>query len=107
MELSCLVLLEGEWKEAAEIENTAVQRKEADRAAFHLSFLYCGSLRGFEGPKVVLGNSSAGKKARAALLHGAHQTTAHGSVQSSKPRAADHYDPDCLQDSFQGFGQSA
>ena len=46
-------LLEDEWKEAVEDNDLVAQRKTAERAAFYL-FLYCGSLRGFEGPKVVL-----------------------------------------------------
>jgi hypothetical protein len=46
-------LLEEEWGEAAAASDLAAQRKTAERASFYL-FLYCGSLRGFEGPKVVL-----------------------------------------------------
>ena len=48
-------LLEDEWNAAIEDNDRAAQRLAAERAAFYL-FLYCGSLRGFEGPKVVLGD---------------------------------------------------
>ena len=48
-------LLEEEWKDAVEECDWTAQRKTAERAAFYL-FLFCGSLRGFEGPKVVLGD---------------------------------------------------
>ena len=48
------LLLEDEWNEAVECGDLAAQRRTAERGAFYL-FLYCGSLRGFEGPKVVLG----------------------------------------------------
>ena len=48
-------LLEEEWKDAVEKGDWTAQRKTAERAAFYL-FLFCGSLRGFEGPKVVLGD---------------------------------------------------
>jgi hypothetical protein len=46
-------LLEEEWIEAVEMDDAQLQRQVAEKAAFYL-FLYCGSLRGFEGPKVVL-----------------------------------------------------
>jgi hypothetical protein len=47
--------LEDDWKEAVERNDTTAQRKVAECAAFYL-FLYCSSLRGFEGPNVVLGD---------------------------------------------------
>lgn len=48
-------LLEAEWIAAVARDDLPAQRVTAERAAFYL-FLYCGSLRGFEGPKVVLGD---------------------------------------------------
>ena len=48
-------LLEDEWSAAVARSDLPAQRLTAERAAFYL-FLYCGSLRGFEGPKVVLGD---------------------------------------------------
>jgi hypothetical protein len=46
-------LLEAEWTEALESGNINAQLDVAEHATFFL-FLYCGSLRGFEGPKVLL-----------------------------------------------------
>jgi hypothetical protein len=46
-------LLEEEWQQAVAAGSLAGQRETAENAAFFL-FLYCGSLRGFEGPKVML-----------------------------------------------------
>jgi hypothetical protein len=46
-------LHEEEWAEAMEAEDSAAQRRIAENACFFL-FLYCGSLRGFEGPKIGL-----------------------------------------------------
>jgi hypothetical protein len=46
-------LLERAWEEAVESEDLQAQRAVAEHGAFFL-FLYCGSLRGFEGPKVLL-----------------------------------------------------
>jgi hypothetical protein len=46
-------LLEAEWEQAIEAGDRFWQREVAENAAFFL-FLYCGSLRGFEGPLVVL-----------------------------------------------------
>jgi hypothetical protein len=46
-------MLEEEWNAATEAADLNAQREVAENAAFFL-FLYCGSLRGFEGPKVML-----------------------------------------------------
>jgi hypothetical protein len=46
-------LLEQEWTAATEARDSALQREVAENGAFFL-FLYCASLRGFEGPKVML-----------------------------------------------------
>jgi hypothetical protein len=46
-------LLEEEWEQAIESGDLEEQRRVAEQGAFFL-FLYCGSLRGFEGPKVLL-----------------------------------------------------
>jgi hypothetical protein len=46
-------LLEEEWRVAVDLGELRAQREVAENAAFFL-FLYCGSLRGFEGPKVML-----------------------------------------------------
>jgi hypothetical protein len=46
-------LLEQAWTDALESEDKQAQRNIAEHGAFFL-FLYCGSLRGFEGPKVLL-----------------------------------------------------
>jgi hypothetical protein len=46
-------LLEEEWMQAVADGDLEAQREIAENAAFFL-FLYCGSLRGFEGPKVML-----------------------------------------------------
>ena len=46
-------LYEEEWADAEDMEDTVVRRRVAENASFSL-FLYCGSLRGFEGPKIGL-----------------------------------------------------
>jgi hypothetical protein len=46
-------LLEEAWRQALEQGDTQEQRRVAEHGAFFL-FLYCGSLRGFEGPKILL-----------------------------------------------------
>jgi hypothetical protein len=46
-------LLEQAWREAVDGDDKQAQRNIAEHGAFFL-FLYCGSLRGFEGPKVLL-----------------------------------------------------
>jgi hypothetical protein len=46
-------LLEQEWIDAAQLGDDERKREVAENGAFFL-FLYCGSLRGFEGPKVLL-----------------------------------------------------
>jgi hypothetical protein len=46
-------LLEEDWEAAVTTGNLGAQRAIAEHGAFFL-FLYCGSLRGFEGPKVLL-----------------------------------------------------
>jgi hypothetical protein len=46
-------LLEEDWVAASATGDQAAQRTVAEHGAFFL-FLYCGSLRGFEGPKVLL-----------------------------------------------------
>jgi hypothetical protein len=46
-------LLEHAWMQALESGDAREQRNVAEHGAFFL-FLYCGSLRGFEGPKVLL-----------------------------------------------------
>jgi hypothetical protein len=45
--------LESEWTAASNAGDVAWQTDVAEHATFFL-FLYCGSLRGFEGPKVLL-----------------------------------------------------
>lgn len=45
--------LEEEWAMAVEEPGSVARREVAENAAFFL-FLFCGSLRGFEGPKVLL-----------------------------------------------------
>jgi hypothetical protein len=45
--------LEEEWQLVKESGSPQEQRRVAEQGAFFL-FLYCGSLRGFEGPKVLL-----------------------------------------------------
>jgi hypothetical protein len=45
--------LEEEWQQVKESGSPQEQRRVAEQGAFFL-FLYCGSLRGFEGPKVLL-----------------------------------------------------
>jgi hypothetical protein len=51
--LSMQSMLENEWLAAEAAGDEAAKLDIAEHAAFFL-FLYCGSLRGFEGPKVVL-----------------------------------------------------
>jgi hypothetical protein len=51
-------LLEEDWLMAVEAGDLAHQRLIAEHDAFFL-FLYCGSLRGFEGPKVLLAELKA------------------------------------------------
>jgi hypothetical protein len=46
-------LLEEEWRQVAGDDRLEEQRQVAENGAFFL-FLFCGSLRGFEGPKVLL-----------------------------------------------------
>jgi hypothetical protein len=46
-------LLEQEWSQAVADGDLEERREIAENAAFFL-FLFCGSLRGFEGPKVML-----------------------------------------------------
>ena len=46
-------LLEEEWAAAIEADDKDEQRRVAENAAFFL-LCFCGSLRGFEGPKIVL-----------------------------------------------------
>jgi hypothetical protein len=48
-------LLEEEWSQALARGDLHEQRQVAEHGAFFL-FLYCGSLRGFEGPKILLEN---------------------------------------------------
>jgi hypothetical protein len=48
-------LLEEEWGQALARGDLPAQRRVAEHGAFFL-FLYCGSLRGFEGPKILLEN---------------------------------------------------
>jgi hypothetical protein len=45
--------LEEDWNDAEASNNREDQRRIAEHGAYYL-FLYCGSLRGFEGPKVTL-----------------------------------------------------
>jgi hypothetical protein len=46
-------LLEEDWIQSSEMGNPNARRTIAEHGAFFL-FLYCGSLRGFEGPKILL-----------------------------------------------------
>jgi hypothetical protein len=48
--------LEEDWNSACESNDTATMRRLAEHGAFYL-VVYCGSLRGFEGPKVNLGST--------------------------------------------------
>lgn len=48
-------LLEGEWLDASEQQDTAARRQIAEVACFFL-IGYCGSMRGFELPKALLSN---------------------------------------------------
>jgi hypothetical protein len=46
--------LEEDWEEVVVMKDLSLQRRIAEHAAYYL-LLYCGSLRGFEGPKANLG----------------------------------------------------
>jgi hypothetical protein len=66
--------LEQEWAEATIENNQADLRNLAEHGAFYL-FLYCGSLRGFEGTKIVLTDlrrQIATPGSTSAILYGAH-----------------------------------
>jgi len=66
--------LEEDWTEALESGDKKRQRFLAEHGAFYL-FLFCGSLRGFEGPKVVLTDlrkQVVRPGTAQAELHGAH-----------------------------------
>jgi hypothetical protein len=61
-------VLETEWREAMEQEDSRARRRIAETASFFL-IGYCGSMRGFELPKALLTN----------LKHGLHSETGpHG-----------------------------
>jgi hypothetical protein len=66
--------LEHDWEKAQARGDTLAARLIAEHGAYYL-FLYCGSLRGFEGPKVKLGDlrrQIAAPGTPQAERHGAH-----------------------------------
>jgi hypothetical protein len=66
--------LDEDWDDALPISNLERLRTIAEHGAFYL-LLYCGSLRGFEGPKILLSDlrrQIAAPGSTLADLHGAH-----------------------------------
>lgn len=66
--------LQSDWEQSTSEQDKREQRRVAEHGAYFL-FLYCGSLRGFEGPKVKLSDlrrQVASPGSPQAAIHGAH-----------------------------------
>jgi hypothetical protein len=86
--------LEEDWQEMAKINNHQRLRSIAEHGAYYL-FLYCGSLRGFEGPKVKLSDlrrQIVPPGTPQAEIHGAHI----GLPLSGRFKARSQYTQDVL-----------